>query len=362
MAAPARWGEEHRETCGFGGAGWRHRRVIGQAFLRTRLAARGWHQPSGSSSWESTAWAPTPEERACPIDPPRPPRLLPGEPVAEADPRRRRRAGRRAARRAASPRASPRSWSATTTPAPATSASSSGRPPSSGFASPHGTCRADATQADLHRVIAELQRRPGACTGCSSSTRCPAHLDYDAALQTRRPGQGRRRHAPAEHGAARARACPARCRARPPASRRCWRTTTSRSPGREVVILGRGATLGPPAGDAAGPEAPDRQRRRHRRAHRGARLAPLHPARRHPRRRGRRARHHPARARQARRRRHRRRRALRGPAAAARRRRVLRRGRRRDHPAGRRGRPDHGRDAVPQRRRRRRAATGRHAG
>ena len=49
------------------------------------------------------------------------------------------------------------------------------------------------------------------------------------------------------------------------------------------------------------------------------------------------------------------RRPLRGPQAAARRRRVLRGGGGRDHPTGRRRRPDHHRHALPQRRRGRRA-------
>ena len=126
--------------------------------------------------------------------------------------------------------------------------------------------------------------------------------------------------------------------------------------GREVVILGRGATLGRPLAMLLAQKRPTANAavtvvhtgvpdwaRYTRRADILVAAAGV-PG------------HHPARARQARRRRHRRRRPLRGPAAPARRRRSVRRGRRRDHAAGRRGRPDHRRDAVPQRRPRRRAS------
>ena len=61
-----------------------------------------------------------------------------------------------------------------------------------------------------------------------------------------RPRQGRRRHAPGQHRPARADDARARCRARPPASRRCSRTTRSRSPAARSCILGRGITLGRP--------------------------------------------------------------------------------------------------------------------
>ena len=167
-----------------------------------------------------------------------------------------------------------------------------------GFASPHRHLPADATQDELHAVIAEFNADPAVhgvliqhpIAGRTSTTtpRCRA-----------RPGQGRRRDAPAQHGSPRAR--PARPAA-VHAGRHRGAAGALRDPGRRS----RGRDPRPrrdartSVRDAAGAEAPDRQRRRHRRAHRRGGLAALHPARRHPHRRRRRARHHPARARQAR--------------------------------------------------------------
>ena len=125
--------------------------------------------------------------------------------------------------------------------------------------------------------------------------------------------------------------------------------------GHEVVILGRGATLGRPLAMLLPQKRPHRQRRRDRRTHGRAGLAALHPraltssspppacrASSSP------STCIPAPPSSAAG-------ALRRPKAAARRRRELRRGGRRDHPAGRRGRADDGRHALPQRRRGRRA-------
>ena len=70
--------------------------------------------------------------------------------------------------------------------------------------------------------------------------------------------------------------------------------------GRNVVIVGRGVTIGRPLQHPAVAEAADCQRRGDSRAHRRARLGRLHQAGRHPHRRGRRARDDPARARHGR--------------------------------------------------------------
>ena len=183
----------------------------------------------------------------------------------------------------------------------------------------------------------------------------PGHLDYDAALQTDGPGQGRRRHAPAQHGPPRRSACPARCPARRPASRRCSRTTTSRSPAARSSSSGRGATLGRPLAMLLAQKRPTANAavtvvhtgvpdwaRYTRRADILVAAAGvpgiIQPG-----------------ARQAGR-------GVIGAGVRYEGRRLLpdvdesvRRGRGRDHPAGRRRRADHGRDAVPQRGRRGRA-------
>ena len=135
-----------------------------------------------------------------------------------------------------------------------------------------------------------------------------------------------------------------------------------RDPGRGPrgrASSGAGTTLGRPLALLLVAEAADRQRGGHRRAHRRAGLArrtragptswsppPACPGILQP--------EHvtPGRGRRGRRR------PLRGPQAAARRRRALRGGRGLDHAPRRWRRPDDDRDAVPQRRRGRRAASG----
>jgi len=49
------------------------------------------------------------------------------------------------------------------------------------------TCRATASQADLHRAIAGLNEGPRPCTPMLVQYPVPAHLDYDAAPAHRRP-------------------------------------------------------------------------------------------------------------------------------------------------------------------------------
>ena len=107
------------------------------------------------------------------------------------------------------------------------------------------TCRDDATQADVARRDPRVQRRPRRRRDPRAAPDAAADRLRSRAARDR-SRQGRRRAAPGEPGPARAVDARARCRARPPGSRRCSRTTRSRSPGREVVILGRGHTLGRP--------------------------------------------------------------------------------------------------------------------
>ena len=194
--------------------------------------------------------------------------------------------------------------------------------------SPHMHLPDDATQADVLAAVRALNDDPARRRRCSSSTRrrrrststprCSRSTPTRTSTACTRSTWAGSRSAMPGPGAVHARR----------ASRRCSRTTRSRSPGREVCILGRGHHARPAARAAAVAEAADRQRGGHRRAHRRARLARLHAARRHRRRRRRRARHPAARAHHARRGRGRRRRALRGPQAAPRRRRGVRGGRR----------------------------------
>ena len=169
-----------------------------------------------------------------------------------------------------------------------------------GFDSPHLHLPADATQADLLRGRSPSSTPTRPCTAC-----CPVPGPGPSRLRRgaadHRPRQGRRRHAPAQHGPASRSACPARCRAPRPASRRCWRYYEIPVAGREVVILGRGATLGRPLAMLLAQKRPTANAAVTV-VHTGVPdWAALHPPRRHPGRRGRRPRHHPARARQARR-------------------------------------------------------------
>ena len=114
-----------------------------------------------------------------------------------------------------------------------------------GWASPHIHLPEDATQADVIAAVRAFNDDPAV----DGVPRAAPHAAADR-LRRRDHGdgsrQGRRRHAPGEHGPARADDAGAGARARPRASRRCSRSTRSRSPGSEVCILGRGTTLGRP--------------------------------------------------------------------------------------------------------------------
>lgn len=95
-----------------------------------------------------------------------------------------------------------------------------------GFASPHEHLPASATQADLHAVITAFNEDP-AVHGLLVQHPVPRHLDYDRALQVMDPDKDVDGMHPLNIGRL-ALELRARCRARPPGSRRCSRTTTSR--------------------------------------------------------------------------------------------------------------------------------------
>ena len=132
-------------------------------------------------------------------------------------------------------------------------------------------------------------------TASSSSTPRRRTIDFDAALHGDGSRQGRRRHAPGQHGppgADDAGAGAGDARGHRGAAR------VLRDPGRRARGLHPRARHHARAPARAAPlaEAPDGQRRGHRGAHRRPRLARVHAAGRHRRRRRRRARHPPARA------------------------------------------------------------------
>ena len=98
-----------------------------------------------------------------------------------------------------------------------------------GWSAPHQHLPETATQADVLAAVQRVQRRP-------ARRRLPHPAPDAAADRLRRraarhgPRQGRRRHAPGEHGSPGADDARAGARARRPASRRCSRSTRSRSP------------------------------------------------------------------------------------------------------------------------------------
>ena len=104
---------------------------------------------------------------------------------------------------------------------------------------------ATATQAEVEAVIDELNADP-ACTGFIVQQ--PTGLDEFALLVAGRPRQGRRRAAPDEPRQARARQGTARCRARRSGSIELLRRHGVQIAGAEVVVVGRGLTVGRPLG------------------------------------------------------------------------------------------------------------------
>ncbi|MFG1651303.1 bifunctional 5,10-methylenetetrahydrofolate dehydrogenase/5,10-methenyltetrahydrofolate cyclohydrolase [Micromonospora sp. NPDC049275] len=113
-----------------------------------------------------------------------------------------------------------------------------------GFDSPHVHLPATATQADLHRVIAGFNTDP-TVHGLLVQYPVPGHLDYDAALQTIAPDKDVDGMHPLNMGRL-AVGMPGPLPCTPAGIEALLAHYEIPVAGREVVILGRGATLGRP--------------------------------------------------------------------------------------------------------------------
>ncbi|XVU24010.1 bifunctional 5,10-methylenetetrahydrofolate dehydrogenase/5,10-methenyltetrahydrofolate cyclohydrolase [Actinoplanes sp. CA-054009] len=113
-----------------------------------------------------------------------------------------------------------------------------------GFSSPHEHLPADATQKDLEAVIAGFNEDP-AVHGVLIQYPIPAHLDYDAALQTLDPDMDVDGMHPLNMGRL-ALGMPGPLPCTPAGIEALLAHYEIPVAGREVVILGRGATLGRP--------------------------------------------------------------------------------------------------------------------
>ena len=240
-------------------------------------------------------------------------------------------------------------WSATTPARTGTSAASTRTAPRSASTRSGATCRPTATQAEVEAVVDELNADP-ACTGLPRPAAAAARLDENrAALGVIDPDKDVDGLHPTNLGwlvLGKAGAAAVHARS---ASIELLRRHDVPIAGAEVVVVGRGVTVGRPLGLLLTRRS--RERHGHPVPHRHPRPGRARPPGRHRGRRGRRARHHHRRHGQARRRRARRRR-LPGRRQDRRRRRRRRLGRRRLGVAEpRRRRPDDPRDAAVQHRR-----------
>ncbi|MGW4501308.1 bifunctional 5,10-methylenetetrahydrofolate dehydrogenase/5,10-methenyltetrahydrofolate cyclohydrolase [Micromonospora sp. NPDC004336] len=113
-----------------------------------------------------------------------------------------------------------------------------------GFDSPHVHLPATATQADLHRVIAEFNTAPDV-HGLLIQHPIPGHLDYDRALQTMDPDLDVDGMHPLNMGRL-ALGLPGPLPCTPAGIEALLAFHDVPVAGRDVVILGRGATLGRP--------------------------------------------------------------------------------------------------------------------
>ncbi|MGC4833772.1 bifunctional 5,10-methylenetetrahydrofolate dehydrogenase/5,10-methenyltetrahydrofolate cyclohydrolase [Micromonospora vinacea] len=113
-----------------------------------------------------------------------------------------------------------------------------------GFASPHVHLPATATQAELHQAIARFNTDP-AVHGLLVQYPVPGHLDYDAALQTIDPDKDVDGMHPLNMGRL-AVGLPGPLPCTPAGIEALLAYHEIPVAGREVVILGRGATLGRP--------------------------------------------------------------------------------------------------------------------
>ncbi|MFI6319681.1 bifunctional 5,10-methylenetetrahydrofolate dehydrogenase/5,10-methenyltetrahydrofolate cyclohydrolase [Nonomuraea sp. NPDC050556] len=113
-----------------------------------------------------------------------------------------------------------------------------------GFVSPHAHLPADATQDDLHQAIAAFNDDP-AVHGLLVQYPVPGHLDYDAALQAVDPDKDVDGMHPLNMGRL-ALGMPGPLPCTPAGIEALLAHYEIPVSGREVVILGRGATLGRP--------------------------------------------------------------------------------------------------------------------
>jgi len=113
-----------------------------------------------------------------------------------------------------------------------------------GFASPHEHLPADATQADLHRTIARFNEDP-AVHAMLIQYPVPAHLDYDAALLTVDPDKDVDGMHPLNLGRMSV-GLPGPLPCTPAGIEALLAYYEIPVAGHEVVILGRGATIGRP--------------------------------------------------------------------------------------------------------------------
>jgi methylenetetrahydrofolate dehydrogenase (NADP+)/methenyltetrahydrofolate cyclohydrolase len=113
-----------------------------------------------------------------------------------------------------------------------------------GFASPHEHLPATTTQEELHRVIARFNADPGV-HGILVQYPIPGHLDYDVALQTIDPDKDVDGMHPLNMGRL-AVGVPGPLPCTPAGIEALLAHYEIPVAGREVVILGRGATLGRP--------------------------------------------------------------------------------------------------------------------
>ncbi|MEU4777255.1 tetrahydrofolate dehydrogenase/cyclohydrolase catalytic domain-containing protein [Micromonospora sp. NPDC023633] len=113
-----------------------------------------------------------------------------------------------------------------------------------GFTSPHVHLPATATQADLHRAIADFNTAPDV-HGLLIQHPIPAHLDYDRALQTMDPDLDVDGMHPLNMGRL-ALGLPGPLPCTPAGIEALLAFHDIPVAGRDVVILGRGATLGRP--------------------------------------------------------------------------------------------------------------------
>ena len=161
--------------------------------------------------------------------------------------------------RGASPPASAPSWSATTRAATGTSPASTATAPQVGIASIQRELPADATQEEVEAVVRELNADP-ACTGYIVQLPLPKGLDANRVLELMDPAKDADGLHPMNLGRLVLGIERPRCPAPRTASSSCSAATASRSTARDVVVVGRGVTVGPLDRPAAHPQVRERHR------------------------------------------------------------------------------------------------------